>query len=84
MATRYNRTIVIWKGVRKNSLTCYSFYLIESRISSNCTRNIQYYPSQCLLIKKKIHKTKFEIEEENTKLKIAGRSAFVNPIFFDF
>ena len=37
-----------------------------------------------LVDKKKIHETKFEIEEENTKLKIAGRSTFVNPIFFDF
>ena len=37
-----------------------------------------------LVDKKKIHETKFEIEEENTKLKIAGRSTFVNQIFFDF
>ena len=35
MVARYDRTIVNWKGVLKNS-----FYVMESRVSSNYTRNI--------------------------------------------
>ena len=34
---RYDRTIVLWKG----ELTQYSLYVMESRVSSNCPRNIQ-------------------------------------------
>ena len=37
MAARYDRTIVIWKGVLKQ---LDSIYVMESRVSSNCTRNI--------------------------------------------
>ena len=49
--------------VKKNSLTCYSFYLIESRISSNCTRNI-HKPSR---LKKR------STEKKNTVRKTAKR-----------
>ena len=37
MAARYDSTI---ERCVKNSLTQYSFYVMESRVSSNCTRNV--------------------------------------------
>ena len=40
MVACYYHTIVIWKGVFKTVFTQYSFYVIESRVSSNCTYNI--------------------------------------------
>ena len=41
-----------------------------------------FVPFQCLLIKK-IHKTKFEVEEENTKFQIA-RTMSLLPLFYFF
>ena len=99
----------------KNSLTQYSFlYVMESRVSSNCTRNIHWPPTaekevnrkgntlwkiakrrQSIKFagplnlvpflvpvdKKKNHRIKFEMEEENTNLQIA-RKLPLQPLFF--
>ena len=86
---------------------------MESRVSSNCTRNIHWPPTAekevnrkgnalwkiakrrqslkfagplnlvpfLVPVDKKNHRTKFEIEEENTKLQIA-RKLPLQPLFF--
>ena len=58
MVARYDRTIDIWKGVLKNS-----FYVMESSVSSNYTRNIHKSSTP----KKEVNR------RENTVGKIAKR-----------
>ena len=57
MAARYDHTIVILKGAL-NSLTPYSFYVMGSSVSSNCTR--------------KIHRTSTAEKEVNRKENTVG------------
>ena len=63
MAARYDRTIVLWKSVLKSVKTQYSFYVMESRVSSDYTRNI-HRPSTP---EKEVN------QKENTVGKIAKR-----------
>ena len=67
MAARYDRTIVIWKGVLKQ---LDSIYVMESRVSSNCTRNI-HGPSAP---EKEVNR------KENTPEKIAKRGQIATDL----
>ena len=63
VAARYDRTVVIWKGVLKTVSHNTVFYLMESRVSNKCTRNI-YRP---FTPEKEVNR------KENTLGKIAKR-----------